>query len=252
MQQDDVIWQVIGTDFCSFKVKTTEKQQTFCRNEYNLTGLCDRRSCPLANSQYATVREIQGSCYLFVKTIERAHMPALLWEKIKLDQINTEKAIEQIQQELVYWPSFIIEMCKKRYQRIKQVQKRQRKLITSSNEHTELEPYKKKQERRERGRELKAETRAKIDSTVEKELLDRLHSGVYGDIYNFPTEDFDTTLDDIEDQQDSISEDIEDEMMFIEADDDEEPYNHLEIEYEESVNESIETISTSRKSKYKH
>lgn len=55
--------------FCAFKLKTT-KGNNFCRNEYNVSGFCNRQSCPLANSRYATVRTSpKGTIYLYIKTV---------------------------------------------------------------------------------------------------------------------------------------------------------------------------------------
>ncbi len=82
-------------------------------------------------------------------------------------------------------------------------------------------------EKRERRREAKAEVAARLDKAIESELLKRLQAGTYGDIYNFPTKQYQRVLDaqEVEGEgeelaaQEALEEEVEE---FVEGDEDEE------------------------------
>ncbi|KAL8121286.1 uncharacterized protein LOC141725135 isoform X2 [Apium graveolens] len=224
MQSDEVVWQVIRHKHCSFMSKI--ETGIFCRNPYNVTGTCNRSSCPLANSRYATIRDHEGVFYLYMKTAERAHMPNKLWERIKLPR-NYEKALEIIDKNLMYWPKFLVHKTKQRLTKMTQMRIRMRKLALKTREKIMTLP--RKVEKRELRREEKAEKAAILDKSIEKELLERLEKGVYGDIYNYPVEKYNKLLDDME-VKDSISEDEaeEPEIEYVEGYEDAEMEDDME------------------------
>merc|ERR1712118_369206 len=138
-----MIWSCLsGTGcFCAYKVKVKQPATSFCRNKYNVSGLCNRTSCPLANSEYATVIEDEGVLYLHMKTVERAHTPKNMWEKVKLSR-NYLQALEQISKQMEYWPEHQVNRCKQRLTKMRQMLIRMRKL--SLKQGARLVPIKKK------------------------------------------------------------------------------------------------------------
>ncbi|ANB13726.1 ribosome biosynthesis protein MAK16 [Sugiyamaella lignohabitans] len=174
-----------------------------------------------------------------MKTAERAHTPAKLWERVKLSK-QYSKALEQIDQQLIYWPNFLIHKCKQRLTRLTQVAITERRLALKENERQYVGKAP-KVKRREQTRERKALVAAKLEKAIEKELLDRLKTGAYGENpLNVDEKIWKKVLNGVEkeegvEQEEEFDEDeeLEDEsdvgeVEFVEGDDDEDDIVELE------------------------
>lgn len=235
MQHDEMIWQVINHQFCSYKTTigtAKSDKQNFCRHPYSVTGLCNRTSCPLANSKYATIREEDGKIHLYMKTVERAHSPKNLWEKVLLSR-NYSKALAQLDEHLEYFPKVLIHRNKQRLTKIHQylIRMRKIKLKERAGRKAKTVGIHRKVEQREERREKKALVAAKLEKNIEKELVERLAKGTYGDIYNFPEVPYQKALQSVEE-----SEEEEEEVETEEESEEEESL----VEYVEDLDEEEE------------
>lgn len=246
MQHDEMIWTVINNQFCSYKTSLSKSQprKDFCKHPYSITGLCNRSHCPLANSLYATIREENGSVCLFIKTVERAHSPKNLWEKIELHR-NYSKALAQVEEHLQFFPKAMQHRNKQRLTKIHQylIRMRKIKLKELRGQKAKMVRVHKKVEQREERREKKALAAAKIENNIEKELLERLAKGTYGDIYNFPEVPYQKALEEVAESEEELEEESESEeedglVEYVEDFDDEESLEEADMEDMEYVSDS--------------
>ena len=123
-----------------------------------------------------------GALCLYVKAAERAHLPSQWWEKVTLSR-DYAKALAQIDTRLAYWPKFLVHKCKQRLTRLTQVAIRSRKIAKEEERLGEkvVPKLPAKIRRREDTRERKAHAAAKVERAIERELVERLRSGAYGD-----------------------------------------------------------------------
>ncbi|KAI5180656.1 protein MAK16 [Nematocida sp. AWRm80] len=176
MKDDQSIWNTIGQKgrFCSFKMST--ETETLCRNANNVAGICCREMCPLANSKYATVREIKNKLYLLLKEPERMHKPNQIYEKIELDT-DYSTALKQIEANLKGYSKKIVHKVKQRHTKLTDYL--ERKALIDQIGRPNYIPRKRKAERQDKAREIKAAKAAKIEQAIEKEILERYKLGIY-------------------------------------------------------------------------
>jgi len=237
-QTDEVIWNIINNQFCSFKAAVA-RERTFCQNPYNVSGLCIRSACPLANSRYATIREEEGICYLYIKTAERAHTPKHLWEKIRLPGTYT-KALEIVSEHLEDFPKYLVHRNKQRLTKIHQMIIRMRKLKLKAG--PKIVTTNTKVDRREKGKERKALQAAQLERAIENELLERLKQVSESEIYNYPEQQYSKVLSKengtYEDSKERNEEDEEDDDEEVEEEEEEEDDQEYNIQYVEDLDES--------------
>lgn len=172
-----------------------------------------------------------------MKTVERAHSPKNLWEKILLSR-NYTKALAQLDEHLEYFPKVLMHRNKQRLTKIHQYLIRMRKieLKARSGKKAKKVGIHRKIDQREERRERKALVAAKLEKTIEAELKSRLAKGTYGDIYNFPETSYQKALEEAEDLEEENETEMESDdddglVEYVEdLDSDEEDYNDEDME----------------------
>lgn len=247
MQNDDLTWEVVKK-VCAFR-QQRKAQTRFCRHPMNVDALCRRQSCPLANSQYATVIDRKKGLCLYIRYPEKVYTPRYQWKRVPLSK-NIIEAGQTIEDELCFWPEFFKRKCRRRLLRFDEIanNKRTMKLYVRQK----LVAIHPKQERNFKKRERKALTAAKLEKTLIKNLLNRLKAGTYGTKYNFEEKERLKAL------NEDINREEREDRMFESSDEEEEEEEEenasevieLDKDLHSAVRKEMEKVSMNKRGEY--
>lgn len=143
-----------------------------------------------------------------------------------------------------YWPDFLRLKAKQRVWRLNRVATRMRKLAAEEERLGEklvpkLAP---KVKHRETARERKAEAAARLEKTIERELLERLRQGAYGDQpLNVSQKIWEKVLKGLEKEGQGVRDEDLDEG--VEDEDEEEAERELEEEEDDELEGNVQYVS---------
>ena len=172
-----------------------------------------------------------------MKTAERAHTPKELWESVKLDP-SYNKALEQIDNELQYWPNFLKHKCKQRFTRLRQILVKKKKMKLEGRAEYKVVSH--KAEKREKTRLVKAEKSAVIENHIINGLLKNLNEGKYNDIYNINPKAFNTLIEKEKIVSENVDEDFNEDDYYKGYIED---FSDEEEENEDDENEDNEDLN---------
>jgi protein MAK16 len=178
-----------------------------------------------------------------MKTVERAHTPKKLWEKIRLPG-NYTKALEIVSEHLEYFPKYLVHRNKQRLTKIHQMIIRMRKMKLKGA-GPKIVTTNTKVDRREKGRERKALKAAQLEKAIEEELLERLKQVNESEIYNYPEQQYNKALkmanDNYEEEEDAAVKERKKNKSATNGDDDDDDEEvESELEYEDEEEEEQE------------
>mmetsp|Transcript_24598 Transcript_24598/g.34373 ORF Transcript_24598/g.34373 Transcript_24598/m.34373 type:complete len:212 (-) Transcript_24598:5068-5703(-) len=176
-----ISWKIMKDIECCFRIK--KELLYLCKLKENLSGYCKKAFCPLIQKDYAFVERQGGKIYLFTKNYQGNLQTR--WLKYRLSE-NFIRALEQLETVLYKWPKYFLHFNKTKLAMLFD-------FVVSKNRIQSTDMLFTNSDRKKKNKIInkvliKRQNNYDMMSKINKELLKRLKSGFYGNVfYNMGT-----------------------------------------------------------------